>query len=93
MNRDVIRFIFAAVATLTAAMPLMAETETVGNYTWTYRINGDTAEIYKNYGSAAFSPKPTGAVTIPAKWHGCQEKAEGNECQSRRNIGIGFGVR
>ena len=26
-----------------AAMPLMAETETVGGYTWTYRINGDTA--------------------------------------------------
>ena len=28
-----------------AAMPLMAETETVGDYTWSYRINGDTAEI------------------------------------------------
>ena len=23
-----------------------AETETVGGYTWTYRINGDTAESY-----------------------------------------------
>ena len=30
---------------LVVAMPLMAETETVGGYTWTYRINGDTAEI------------------------------------------------
>ena len=40
-------------------------TEKVGGYTWTYRINGDEAEIY-NYGSVAISPKPTGAVTIPS---------------------------
>ena len=26
-----------------AAMPLMAETEKVGDYTWTYRISGGTA--------------------------------------------------
>ena len=32
-------------AALAVAMPLMAETEEVGGYTWTYRINGDTAEI------------------------------------------------
>ena len=50
-----------------AAMPLMAETETVGGYTWTYRIlEDDTAEIYKGYYSAAISPNPTGAVTIPS---------------------------
>ena len=30
---------------LAAAMPLMAATETVGGYTWTYRINGGTAKI------------------------------------------------
>ena len=30
---------------LAAVMPLMAETETVGGYTWTYRINGNAAEI------------------------------------------------
>ena len=48
-----------------AAMPLMAETETVGDYTWTYQINGDTAEIY-NYGSCAIAPNPSGAVTIPS---------------------------
>ena len=28
-----------------AAMPLVADTETVGGYTWTYEIYGDTAEI------------------------------------------------
>ncbi len=42
-----------------------AETETVGAYTWTYSITGDTAEIYNN-GSAAISPSPTGVVTIPS---------------------------
>ena len=42
-----------------------AETETVGDYTWTYRINDDTAEIFNDY-SAAISPKPHGAVTIPS---------------------------
>ena len=52
-------------AAFVAAMPIMAETETVGGYTWTYRINGDTAEITTGY-SAAISPEPTGAVTIPS---------------------------
>ncbi len=49
-----------------AALPLMSETETVDGYTWTYRINGDTAEIYKDSFSPAISPSPTGAVTIPS---------------------------
>ena len=48
-----------------AAIGAWAETETVGGYTWTYRINGDTAEIFNNY-SAAISPSPTGDVTIPS---------------------------
>ena len=43
-----------------------ADTETVGDYTWTYRINGGAAEIYKGYNSAAISPSPTDAVTIPS---------------------------
>ena len=51
---------------LAAATPLMAETETVGDYTWTYRINGDTAEIDSGSWSAAISPSPSGAVTIPS---------------------------
>lgn len=52
-----------------AALPLVAETETVGGYTWTYRINGDTAEIYNpwsNHWSTAIAPLPTGVVTIPS---------------------------
>ena len=32
------------VAAFAAAMPLMADTETVGGYTWTYWINGCMAE-------------------------------------------------
>ena len=32
------------VATLVVAFGVWAETETVGGYTWTYQINGGTAE-------------------------------------------------
>ena len=62
--------LFAAVA---AALGAWAETETVGGYTWTYRTNGDTAQIYGTYDShrtdryiPAISPSPTGAVAIPS---------------------------
>ena len=53
-----------------AAMPLVADTWTWTDpdtgYTWTYRINGDGAEIYGNYSSSpCISPIPIGAVTIP----------------------------
>ena len=54
---------------LSAALPLMADTEQVGNYTWYYRINGETAEITDDGGelfSRAIRPEPTGAVTVPA---------------------------
>ena len=34
-----------ALAAAMAAFGAWAETETVGGYTWTYQINGDTAEI------------------------------------------------
>jgi len=53
------------VAVVAASFGACAETETVGGYNWTYQINGETAEIYNGY-SAAISPKPTGAVTIPS---------------------------
>ena len=46
-----------------AAFGAWAETETVGGYTWTYRINGGTAEIQ------GVSPE-TGAVTIPSRLGG-----------------------
>jgi len=62
-QKTIIRSIFAAVAV--AAFGASADTETVGGYTWSYHIVGDTAEIYYGY-SAAISPKPDGAVTIPS---------------------------
>ena len=57
------KLMMVLVMAFAAAMPLLADEETVGGYTWTYRINGETAEIY-NY-SSAISPSPTGSVTIP----------------------------
>ena len=51
--------------TLALVTRLFAETEKVGDYTWTYRINGNTAEIYKD-GYSVISPAPKGSVTIPS---------------------------
>ena len=34
-------------------------------YTWTYRVNGETAEIYNNT-SVAISPQPSGSLEIPS---------------------------
>lgn len=48
-----------------ATMPTMAATQYANGYTWTYQINGNTAEIF-NDRDAAISPSPTGAVTIPS---------------------------
>ena len=63
MAKKLTMMLAAAVA---VAIGAQAETETVGGYIWTYRINGDTAEICKSYLPADISPKPTGAVTIPS---------------------------
>ena len=56
---------------IVGATPLMADTEYVNGYTWTYRIEGDTAVISDVYNEhweryAVISPKPVGAVTIPS---------------------------
>ena len=36
-------------------------------YTWTYRVNGDTVEIYGSNWSCAISPNPIGTLSIPPK--------------------------
>ena len=54
------------VVAIVVAVGAWADTETVGGYTWTYQINGDTAVIFNNGGLPAISPMPTGAVTIPS---------------------------
>jgi len=48
-----------------AALSLMAETETVDGYTWTYRTSGSGVEIFNN-NSVAVSPQPTGSLMIPS---------------------------
>ncbi len=63
-NNGMNKKLMMLVTALAVAFGARAETETVGGYTWTYHINGDTAEIY-NDGSVAISPEPTGVMTIP----------------------------
>ena len=53
-----------AAAFLAGASCALAETQAVDGYTWTYRVDGDSAEIY-NGGSCAVSPSPSGKVMIP----------------------------
>lgn len=53
----------------------LAATATIGGYTWTYRINGDGAEIYgpkTNNGCyvPAVSPEPYGNIEIPSSLGG-----------------------
>ena len=68
------RWMIVLFAVVAAAMPLMADTEKVGGYTWTYSINGDEVEILgpvdrylsMDFHSSAISPDPIGAVTIPS---------------------------
>ncbi len=68
MKKRIVVFLAAAMAAICAQAE--TETEKVGDYTWRYRINGDTAEICQDYISGisypAISPNPTGAVTIPS---------------------------
>ena len=60
-----------AMLVLSMSVSALADTWTDPDtdYTWTYRTKGDTAEIYNDY-SAAISPSPTGAVTIPSSLGG-----------------------
>ncbi len=57
---------------MAATISLWAETEKVNGYTWTYRINGDEAEIYGDINLGcdrmrpSISPRPKGFVKIPS---------------------------
>ncbi len=57
-----------AMLVLSMSVSALADTWTDPDtgYTWTYRINGDTAEIYGGWSVPAISPSPTGSVTIPS---------------------------
>ena len=79
------KLIMIMAVAVAAAMQIAADTETVGGYTWTYRINGDTAEIYGTWVNEtqsailAISPSPTGAVTIPSTLGGKPVTSIGDE--------------
>ena len=76
--------ILSAAITYVAGSAL-AETEDANGYTWTYRINGDEAEIYGYFDSAtlafrpSLSPKPNGAVVIPSMLGRKTVKSVGND--------------
>ena len=87
-------------AAVAVAFGAWAFTETVGGYTWTYRINGGTAEIYGekigNIFYAAISTNSTGAVTIPSTLGGkpvtsISDKAFSG-CSGLTSVTIGNGV-
>ncbi len=69
MKQNCVRVLIASVAVVLAAMPLVAETETVGGITWTYAVSGDSVSVG---GGTAFStavPSDTsGAINIPSSF-------------------------
>ena len=68
----------ALAAAVAVAFGAWAATETIGDYTWTYRIKGDSAEIYgPSTGECGISPVPTGIVTIPSTLGGKSVKTVG----------------
>ena len=61
----IIRFVFAAVAIVTA-MPLIADTYTANGITWTYTVSNGGATIYNQNYTAAIPTSTSGAITIPS---------------------------
>ena len=71
MKKRIVMFLATAMSAICAQADTWTDPDT--GYTWTYQINGDTAEIYNHDALmngdsryAAISPSPTGAVTIPS---------------------------
>ena len=61
--------------------------EEVGGYTWSYRVIGETVEIY-NYGDIAVYPDPDGDVEIPAELglHRAYERDDSRRRDEHRGI-------
>ena len=67
MKTRIALFLAAMMAAACAQADTWTDPDT--GYTWTYRISGDTAEIYGRWDNEyipCISPKPTAAVTIPS---------------------------
>ena len=69
--------------------------ETIDGVTWSYRVVNGAAEVY-NGTTAAISPKPTGAVKVPASLGGLDVKSVGEnafvECDQMTAVTIPDGV-
>ena len=69
----------------------LADTETVGGYTWTYRITANGAEIDNDF-SRAVSPAPADALAIPATLGGYPVTSIGSQafdgCSSLTSVTI-----
>ena len=64
---------------LAAAGHLLADTETVGGYTWSYEIRDGGAYIRRDSDArCAVSPSPSGALEIPSRLGGCPVTAIGH---------------
>ena len=74
-----------------AAQCLKAGTETIDGCTWTYRVDGDEAEVTK------VSPKPTGTVTVPSALGGKRVTSIGDStfgnCSGLVNVTMPKSVR
>ena len=64
-----------SILSLIIGFGLWADTEKVGQYTWSYRIINGAAEICKDTFPSAISPAPTGHVSIPNMLGGKPVKA------------------
>lgn len=81
-NTKMKRLIVAIVGCILCAPPLMADTETVGGYTWSYEVNGDGVELVYDWDSCdnvCCVPDPIGHLTIPSTLGGKPVTAIGRD--------------
>ena len=101
-HANIIKSIFSAVALVLAVGAQADEwTDPDTGYTWAYRVNGDTAEIYDERSTAfsplpAISPLPTGAVLVPSTLGGKPVTSIGQEafdcCEDMTSVTMPVGI-
>ena len=94
MKNRLIAVLLAVGAALGARGDTWTDPDT--GYTWTYTVNGDTAEIYNGSSSPAITPSPTGVLAIPATLGGKPVTSIGSyafyKCSGLTSVTIGNGV-
>ena len=87
---------FVACGILFVGLPIIAATETIGDYTWSYHIENGSAVLTSDSGGAAISPSPTNSITIPPTLGGKPVRKIGNNafycCFNLPSITIPDGV-